>query len=79
MSPVQVVNSSDHFKSLLSEDLTRVSLINFWASWAEPCKEMNKLVNELSDKYPQALVLQVCYSCIWSNFMRSDLWISGRS
>jgi len=62
MSAVQVVKSSDHFKTLLSADLNRVSLINFWAPWAAPCAEMNKVVEELSKKYPQALVLQVCHS-----------------
>jgi len=36
-----------------------VSLINFWASWASPCAQMNTVVEELSKKYPQALVLQV--------------------
>jgi len=59
MSTVQVVESVEDFKTLLSKDLTRVSLINFWARWAEPCTEMNNVVEELSKKYPQVLVLQV--------------------
>ncbi|CCL99932.1 uncharacterized protein FIBRA_01957 [Fibroporia radiculosa] len=53
------VASSEHFQSLLSADLERVSLINFWAPWAEPCKQMNDVVLELAKKYPQVLVLQV--------------------
>ncbi|KAH9902394.1 glutaredoxin [Cubamyces lactineus] len=53
------VQSPEHFQSLLSEDLNRVSLINFWAPWAEPCKQMNEVVVELAKKYPQVLVLQV--------------------
>jgi len=53
------VKSSEHFKSLLSADLTRVSLINFCAPWAAPCIQMNTVAEELSKKYPQALVLQV--------------------
>ena len=53
------VNSAEHFQSLLSADLERVSLINFWAPWAEPCKQMNEVVVELAKKYPQVLVLQV--------------------
>ena len=52
------VTSPDHFRSLLSKDLTRVSLINFWAPWADPCTQMNAIVKELSEKYRQALVLQ---------------------
>ncbi|KAF9650208.1 glutaredoxin [Thelephora ganbajun] len=59
MSAVHVVESAEHFKSLLSADLTRVSLINFWAPWANPCVQMNIFVEKLSKKYPQALVLQV--------------------
>ena len=53
------VSSPEHFRSLLSEDLQRVSLINFWAPWAEPCEKMNELVAELAAKYPQLLALQV--------------------
>lgn len=53
------VSSPEHFQNLLSEDLSRISLINFWAPWAEPCKQMNEVVIELAKKYPQILVLQV--------------------
>ncbi|EJF59136.1 glutaredoxin [Dichomitus squalens LYAD-421 SS1] len=53
------VTSPEHFQNLLSQDLTRISLINFWAPWAEPCKQMNEVVLELAKKYPQILVLQV--------------------
>ncbi|KAI0833847.1 glutaredoxin [Trametes gibbosa] len=53
------VLSAEHFQTLLSEDLKRVSLINFWAPWAAPCKQMNEVVLELAKKYPQLLVLQV--------------------
>ena len=53
------VTSPDHFKDILSNDLNRVSLINFWAPWAEPCKQMNDIVAELARKYPPLLVLQV--------------------
>jgi thiol-disulfide isomerase/thioredoxin len=55
-----VVDSAEHFQSLLSQDLERVSLINFWAPWAEPCKQMNQVVIELARKYQNVLVLQVC-------------------
>ncbi len=53
------VKSPDHFKELLSEDLQRVSLLYFWAPWAEPCKQMTEVVAELSRKYQQLLSLQI--------------------
>jgi thiol-disulfide isomerase/thioredoxin len=53
------VSAAEQFQSLLSEDLQRVSLINFWAPWAAPCTEMNKVVLELAKQYPDVLVLQV--------------------
>ena len=54
------VKSPEQFKELLSADLKRISIINFWASWAEPCRQMNELVKELAKKYHAALFLQVC-------------------
>ncbi|KAI0791202.1 glutaredoxin [Abortiporus biennis] len=53
------VTSVENFQSLLSQDLKRISLLNFWAPWAEPCKQMNEVVVELAKKYPEILVLQV--------------------
>ncbi|KAK7017334.1 monothiol glutaredoxin-4 [Favolaschia claudopus] len=54
------VTSPTHFQSLLSADLTRVSLINFWAPWAAPCAQMNDVVAELAKKHhPRLLVLNV--------------------
>lgn len=53
------IEGVEHFQSLLSADLARISLINFWAPWADPCKQMNEVVRELAKKYPQILVLQV--------------------
>ncbi|KAF8992363.1 glutaredoxin [Cyathus striatus] len=58
-SNVVIVASSVHFKDLLNADLTRVSLINFWAPWAEPCKQMNEVVAQLAKRYPAVLVLEV--------------------
>ncbi|KAF5379676.1 hypothetical protein D9615_005803 [Tricholomella constricta] len=53
------VTSTTHFQDLLSADLNRVSLLNFWAPWAEPCKQMNQVVDELAKKYPTVLILNV--------------------
>lgn len=51
--------SPEHFQSILSQDLQRVSLINFWAPWAAPCAQMNEVVLELAKRYPQLLVVSV--------------------
>lgn len=53
------VTSAEHFKELLSKDLNRVSLLYFWAPWAEPCKQMNEVIAELSRKYSELLSLQI--------------------
>lgn len=56
---IHQVESSDRFRELLSEDLQRVSLLYFWAPWAEPCKQMTEVVDELSRKYPKLLSLKI--------------------
>ncbi|KAH9063615.1 glutaredoxin [Lactarius vividus] len=53
------VESSEQFQSLLSADLDRVSLLYFWAPWAEPCKQMTEVVDELARKYPKLLSLHI--------------------
>lgn len=53
------VSSVDEFKSLMEKDLERTSLLSFWAPWAEPCKQMNEVVKELSKKNDSVLVLSV--------------------
>lgn len=53
------VTSADHFKEILSADLNRVSVINFWTPWAEPCEVMNKEFANLATEYSSGLFLQV--------------------
>ncbi|KAI0050502.1 glutaredoxin [Auriscalpium vulgare] len=53
------ITNAPQFKALLSEDLSRVSLLNFWAPWAAPCAQMNEVVLELARKYPHVLALQI--------------------
>ncbi|KAG9101055.1 monothiol glutaredoxin grx4 [Ceratobasidium sp. UAMH 11750] len=54
-----VVESAEQFKDLLSADLERISLLNFWAPWAEPCIKMNEVVSELAKTNPKLLTLQI--------------------
>jgi len=47
------------FKEQLEEDLQRVSVINFWAPWAEPSNQMNAVVEALAEQHESILFLQV--------------------
>ncbi|KAJ7765917.1 glutaredoxin [Mycena maculata] len=60
-SPPNLITVTDapHFQALLSADLSRVSLLNFWAPWAAPCAQMNVVVAELAKKHPGILALNV--------------------
>ncbi|KAJ7680065.1 glutaredoxin [Mycena rosella] len=58
-SNLVTVTDAAHFQALLSADLSRVSLLNFWAPWAAPCAQMNDVVQELAKKHPALLALNV--------------------
>ena len=62
------VTSPDQFTSIMEADLGRITLINFWASWAEPCKQMNQVVKDLATKFPHIAVLNV------SSLSELELW-----
>jgi thiol-disulfide isomerase/thioredoxin len=62
MSNFVEVTSPEHFKELLSADLKRVSCLNFWAPWAEPCEAFTQAVKEQAAKFPQVLFLNVSIS-----------------
>ncbi|KAG2101623.1 thioredoxin-like protein [Suillus discolor] len=53
------IPSTPQFQELLSKDLKRISLIYFWTSWAEPCIQMNQVVEGLAKAYPKLLALRV--------------------
>ncbi|KAF8885487.1 hypothetical protein BD779DRAFT_1673661 [Infundibulicybe gibba] len=53
------VNSATHIQKLLSEDLTRVSLIYFWVPWAEQRERMDEVVLGLAKRYHMTLFLKV--------------------
>ncbi|KAL5526688.1 GRX3 [Sanghuangporus sanghuang] len=58
-SNLHTVTSATYFQELLSADLSRVSLLNFWTPWAEPCKQTNEEVAGLAKQHPNLLVLNV--------------------
>lgn len=53
------VTSPEHFKTLLSADLNRVSCLNFWAPWAEPCAAFTEIVKGEAAKFSSVLFLNV--------------------
>lgn len=64
------VTSPEHFTEIMQQDLNRVSLLNFYAPWAEPCKQMNEVVKEIAVKYPQVLCLVVSIIMHTSNAIK---------
>ncbi|TIA89938.1 hypothetical protein E3P99_01798 [Wallemia hederae] len=53
------VQSDEEFQQLLQDNINGLSVLNFWAPWAEPCTQMNAVTKELSDKYPAVLFLNI--------------------
>ena len=59
LSNVVAITSPDMFTSLMQQDLNRVTLLNFWAPWAQPCEPMMAAVRDLAAKYPHVLFMNV--------------------
>ncbi|KAI9635040.1 putative thioredoxin [Dioszegia hungarica] len=59
MSNLVDVTSPEHFKELLSADLNRVSCLNFWAPWAEPCAAFTEVVKSEAGKFSSVLFLNI--------------------
>ncbi|KAK4688471.1 hypothetical protein P7C73_g1645, partial [Tremellales sp. Uapishka_1] len=71
------VTSPEHFQTLLSADLNRVSCLNFWAPWAEPCAAFNKVVEEQAVKFPAVLFLTWKAGASLSSALNKQRGVSG--
>jgi thiol-disulfide isomerase/thioredoxin len=59
-SSVEQITSVEHFQQFIqSAGPNKVVALNFWAPWAAPCEQMNKVFAELSQTYPSVAFSQV--------------------
>lgn len=58
-SNLHSVTSPAHFQELLNADLERVSVLYFYADWAEPCASMTQAIAAMAEAYPAVLFLQI--------------------
>ena len=58
-SSLQAVSSPEQFQELLSADLERISVLYFYADWAEPCAAMTQAVAALAEAKPEVLFLSI--------------------
>jgi len=57
----QIVTDNKQFTELVEKARTEqvLTVVDFWASWAEPCKHMNDVFQQLAKSYPKHNFLQV--------------------
>lgn len=53
------ITSPDMFTGLMKQDLNRVTVLNFWAPWAQPCEPMIAAIAQLAPKYPHVLFMSI--------------------
>jgi thiol-disulfide isomerase/thioredoxin len=58
MSNLIDITSDQQFTDVTAKK-EAVYVLNFWASWAEPCQQMNEVFTELAGKFPALHFLKV--------------------
>ncbi|KAI7903658.1 thioredoxin-like protein [Cokeromyces recurvatus] len=58
MSNLIDITSDEQFNDLATKK-NAVYVLNFWASWAEPCQQMNEVFAELANKFPALQFIKI--------------------
>ncbi|OAD79737.1 hypothetical protein PHYBLDRAFT_139764 [Phycomyces blakesleeanus NRRL 1555(-)] len=58
MANLEEITSDAQFNGIISKK-DAVIVLNFWASWAEPCQQMNEVFAELAGKFPALKFLKI--------------------
>ncbi|ORY03605.1 thioredoxin [Basidiobolus meristosporus CBS 931.73] len=53
------LQSDEQYAQLFTESKGKILVLNFWASWAAPCAQMNEVFAELASKCPNLLFIKV--------------------
>ncbi|WFD35401.1 glutaredoxin [Malassezia cuniculi] len=59
MSNIVVIESPEQFTQLMQADLERITLLNFWAPWAQPCESVNAAIPALAAQNPSVLFMNI--------------------
>ncbi|KAI8051032.1 glutaredoxin [Syncephalis plumigaleata] len=56
---VTEITSEDQLQNLLTSKTATVAVLNFWATWAQQCKQMNEVFADLARQYKQLQFIQI--------------------
>ena len=55
------IDESNAQQLLIEESMTRPVVVDFWADWCEPCKQLMPILEKLAQEYQGAFLLaKVC-------------------